>query len=364
MHNSPSSLFAAALALGSAVAQNDMLGVSFAGAAYVLSSTSGTGSLLGASGAGGLNSMARVGGAMISVATNGNVVAIDPATGVATTLVATSPTLDSVRGLAADAAGTLYAIQNGGGPGSVTVPDLLYTIDLGTGVASLIGSASYSGLQGLAIDLAGTLYSFDVGSGSGFGAGLVTIDPVTAASIDVNPAVGGSASEVQCLATSPAGVLFGARNSLFAIDAITGIATLVGSGGYTDLRGIDFLPLASCTLRNGNGINPLACVCATLPVLGTNWTISVTPAASTVLTLVFASFAPLPGPVPLFGGEVLIAPPVVDIGPSGLGVHVVPVPASQTLVGLALYLQGLRVNALPAGLALELTNGQDAVLGL
>ncbi|HEX5051275.1 MAG TPA: hypothetical protein VFZ65_05850 [Planctomycetota bacterium] len=354
-------LFTTASALTTLAAQNDMIGVSFGGASYALSSATGTGALLGSSGLSGLNSMARIGSAIYSV-TNGGVLAlIDPVTGAGIPLVATSPSLNSVRGLATDPNGVLYAVQDGG---STTIPDILYIIDPSTGNATLIGAtAPYSGLQGLAFDAAGTLYAWDVGTGNGIGQGLVVVDPTTGSAFDVNPAVG-NAVDVQCLAVSPGGTLYGARSSLYTIDGLTGVATLVGSGGYTDLRGVEFTGFASCTLRNGTGINPVVCSCATLPVLGTNWDIDVTPDATTVLTFAFAAGSPLPFPVPLFGGEALIAPPVVEIPLTGFGMHSVMLPANPMFIGFPLFVQGLRLNLVPAGLTLELTNAQDAVLGM
>jgi hypothetical protein len=352
-------LVAATCAAGLA-AQNDLRGVSFSGAAFALSSATGTGSSIGPSGAPGLNAMAKVGSQLLSVANNGNLVAIDPITGLASVLVATSPPLLSVRGMATDPAGVLYVLQNGGT--GTTAPDVLYTLDVATGVATLVGTTSHPGLQGLGCDLIGTLYSWDVGSGSGFGAGLVTIDPVTAASTDVDPSTGNSV-DVQCLAVSPAGVLYGARNSLYTIDTVTGAPTLVGAGGYTDLRGIEFVPGAGCAVFNGNQINPVVCNCATAPVLGASWDLTVTPAPATVLTLVFLALTPLPAPVPLFGGEALVAPPIVDIGSTGLGTHSVALPPNASFAGLALYAQGLRLNGGAGGLTLELTNGIAATLG-
>jgi hypothetical protein len=251
----------------------------------------------------------------------------------------------------------LYVIDNGGT--GTTAPDELFVVDVATGTATLIGNASHSGLQGLAIDFTGTIFSWDVGSGSGIGVGLVTIDATTGASTDVDPSTG-NAVDIQCLAISPTNVLYGARNALFTLDPTTGVATLVGSGGYSDLRGVEFTGAASCSTFNGNQVNPNVCACATAPVLGTNWDVTVTPAPTTVLTLAFLATAQLPVPVPLFGGEALVAPPIVDIGATGLGTHTLALPASSALAGVSLYLQGLRLDA---SLTIELTNGVAGLLG-
>lgn len=343
-------------------AQNDMIGVAWAGTSYALSSATGVGTTLGASGFTSLNSMANVGGTAVT-ASGGNLVAIDPVTGLGTLLVSTG--LTDLRGMATDPAGNLWAVANGGG---TTVADVLYLIDVGSGTATMIGPTTpYSGIQGLAFDAAGVLYAWDVGSGSGVGAGLVIIDTATGAGTDVNPSVGNSVS-IQCLATSPTGTMYGARAELYVIDTATGIGTLVGSGGYSDLRGIDFVggggPSASCTLRNGTGVNPVVCGCTTLPVLGTVWNVGVTPAANTLATFVFLADMPLPFPVPLFGGEALIAPPAADMPATGPGTHSLALPNNPLFLGFPIFLQGLRLNAVPVGLDLQLTNAQDAIVGL
>jgi len=141
-------------------------------------------------------------------------------------------------------------------------------------------------------------------------------------------------------------------------------ATLKNGAGSSVDQGLFrvFPKIASCTQRNGTGVNPLVCDCATLPVLGTTWDVSVTPAANTLATLVFASPVALPGPFPLFGGEALIAPPVVDFGGTGLGLHSVPLPPELLFVGTEFFLQGMRLNLVGGVLEIELTNAVDAVL--
>jgi hypothetical protein len=87
----------------------------------------------------------------------------------------------------------------------------------------------------------------------------VTIDTGTAAATDVDPAVGGF-TEIQGLAFRADGALFGARDQLFAIDPVTGIATPVGTPfPLVDVYGISFLrglPMAYCT----PSISTLGCI--------------------------------------------------------------------------------------------------------
>jgi hypothetical protein len=52
----------------------------------------------------------------------------------------------------------------------------------------------------------------------------------------------GGGFDFQSLEFAPDGTLFTARNSLHTVDPTTGLETLVGSGGYFDVRGIAFVP--------------------------------------------------------------------------------------------------------------------------
>jgi hypothetical protein len=136
-------------------------------------------------------------------------------------------------------------------------------------------------------------------------------------------------------------------------------ATLRNAAGTAVDQGLfKLLPTgASCTLRNGTGINPVACSCTTLPVLGTTWNIQVTSGPQTFATFVFASDSALPG-LPLFGGELLIGPSVFEVAPS------IALPPSLQFLGLPLSLQGLRLDWNGTEFSLVLTNAQDAVVGL
>jgi hypothetical protein len=164
---------------------------------------------------------------------------IDPHTGISTGGADLGDNIGlgtSIRGLAFSPAGVLFAI-NGSGP--FGAPDELYTIDIATGAASLVGSVGYPGVQGLDFAADGTLYGWDVG-----GAGLVTINPATAASADVNPLVG-DVGAIQALAFAPDGRLYGATNgpsTLVEINRTTGVATLVGPATHLDIRGLVIVP--------------------------------------------------------------------------------------------------------------------------
>jgi hypothetical protein len=145
---------------------------------------------------------------------------------------------------------------------------------------------------------------------------------------------------------------------VFTATLRNGAGTVVSTGVFRITPGG-----ATCALRNGTGINPLVCDCTTLPAIGTNWDLTVTPTANTLATLVFATSAPLSVPLPVFGGEALILPPVVEIPATGIGTHSVALPNNPAFINARLYLQGLRVDAVGGTLTLELTNAIDAVVG-
>ena len=119
---------------------------------------------------------------------------------------------------------------------------------------------------------------------------------------------------------------------------------------------------ASCTLRNGTGISPLACTCATPPALGTTWNIDVSFGPTTVATAAFAAAFPA-GPFPIFNGELLIDP-VSAVSIPGNGTHPVPLPFDVQFLGLEFFVQGIRLDLNGVNIDFQITNAQDAVIGL
>jgi DNA-binding beta-propeller fold protein YncE len=178
------------------------------------------------------NSLTRdAAGVFYSVAANraGDVlITIDTGTGAATQLALLNPLLN-IKAIAYSPSGVLYAVVNLGAGGN----DLLYTIDAATGNETLVGDMGIRGIQGLAFHpVTGDLYAADVS-----GAGLMTVDLATGAATDVNPDVGGA---VQSITVLPDGTIFGVWNDLYSIDPVTGVHTQIATGGYPDLRGVDF----------------------------------------------------------------------------------------------------------------------------
>ena len=343
-----------ALILTASLTAQDLLGVNFAGSVYRVNSLTGAATMIG-TGAAGQNCLARDDSGVFwscrrtgpSLAWIYDLVTINPTTGAATIVHAGAP---DIRGLA-NAGGTMmWAIVNTVA-GSTTSIDQLALIDTATGTVTTIGSIGMAALQGLTVHL-GTLYSWDLQLG------LVTIDMTTGAGTDPFPGAG--AFNGQYLCSHPDGRLIvgpgtGAAG-LHAVDVTTGLTTLIAPlTGASDLRGLDPAGNASCTFRNGSGINPAACTCLTFPTLGTVWNIDVAPGPFTVLTLLFASETQF-GPFPLFGGELLIGGNIVSVG------NQIPLPNLPQYIGYQISVQGVRLDALATGLAIVLTNAQDGVL--
>ncbi len=234
----------------------DMLGVTWDGRVYSLDSSNGTGVLIGPSGTNRLNSMAKdssgtfytVGGPQDNI-----LYTVDPNTGQATRVATLRPWIpgpvfgQSARGMAFGPGDVLYAARDDGS-GRL---DILVTIDTNTGEVSEVGNTQVYGIQGLTY-ANGTLYAWEVGTSEGDGMGLVKVNPNNGEVTDVNPNVGGWV-EVQTLATGPDGRIYGARHNLVVIDVNTGIPEVIGEGGYSDLRGIEFLGGGG---ENCDGRNP------------------------------------------------------------------------------------------------------------
>jgi hypothetical protein len=232
------SAFILILGVAAPAAAQDMVGLSWSGDAYAISSGTGGGAFLGSTGYSQINCMARDGaGTLYAASGNGvpvSIITINPATGAGTLVVVTS--LLSIRGMAF-LGSTLYAINDSSGTGFGV--DDLYSISLATGAATLIGSTGYLGVQGLTA-AGGALYAWEIGSGNCVGAGLITVNTASGAATDVNAAVDNQVCDIQTLCTSNGGGIYAAQSNLYSVDAATGVATFVGGGGYSDLRGIEF----------------------------------------------------------------------------------------------------------------------------
>jgi hypothetical protein len=230
-------------------AQGNLLAVAWTGASSLVDSATGVGTPLGASGAGGLNCLARdpstgifytVGGLQTST-TSSLLYTVNPISGAAMS-TGISLTVSDVRGLAFTPAGICYAIVN-------STPDKLYTINLATGVATLVGLTGSSSIQALASDSSGALFGWAVSPSAAGQASLLTVDPATGATT----VIGNSSASIQALAFSSSGVLYGCNQALYTINTATAATAQVGAGALGDIRGIEFAEPPSVSFVPANG---------------------------------------------------------------------------------------------------------------
>lgn len=201
---------------------------------YVADTSTGTATLVGATGVARLNSLTYANRQLVTAQDgSGSLYTINTSTGAATLLTTVTGTdFDGAVRALAHRDGTFYAIQS---PLSVSQPDSLFAIVGGT--ATRVAVLSRNALQGMTFSDTGTLFAWDLDSG------LVTIDPLTGALADVNPAIGSS---------SPIQTLYFAGNQLyglnsqgsFLIDTTTGQLTSLAPAatGWTDFRGAEAVP--------------------------------------------------------------------------------------------------------------------------
>lgn len=224
-------LLAIPLVLAAAATAQDLIGISFAGDVSILDSHTGNGQLL-AGNAMRCNSMARkdanlwvdVAVGPVGFATRG-LGTLDEHTGVITNVF---PNLGlDIRGLATTGTfNRLMAVVND------TPSDRLVQINLTNGTATTIGFTGFSNIQALTLSL-GQFYAWDTT------AGLLRVDFLTGVATDVDPQLGTGGADIQFLSVMHDGRMLGGRNQLFEVDPATGVATLIGGSGYTDLRGAD-----------------------------------------------------------------------------------------------------------------------------
>lgn len=140
--------------------------------------------------------------------------------------------------------------------------------------------------------------------------------------------------------------------------AIPGMNTENALGGEMPLPGS-----ATCTLRNGTGINPTDYRCRSLPVVGGTWTSTFNTGANTTNTILWASTSPgtLNGIPGITQGEVLISFPNLLFSLVGTGDLSLPVPQLPALFGFTLSTQGARVESV--GTPIVLLNALDVSFG-
>jgi len=160
------------------------------------------------------------------------------------------------------ASGLLYGIQDVGTSGT---QNNLFTINPVTGIGTVVGNTGSSGdLSSLCFSPNGTLYTID--SSGMQNSKLLTLDSITGqvvSSITMNVNLGSAVgmtfdpiSGVAYLADNAPSPASGGTNSVYTIDVLTGVATLVGpTGDIHGISGIAFvtLPEPSSVMLAGIG---------------------------------------------------------------------------------------------------------------
>lgn len=129
-------------------------------------------------------------------------------------------------------------------------------------------------------------------------------------------------------------------------------------------------PRATCSTRNGTGINPLDYQCIDRPILGSMWDSSVfttpTVGALTAATGVVVGFGGATSGSFSSGFEELVLPPFsydIAVG-AELGSHAFKIPPVPALAGLRIATQGLRLElSATFDPIVVLLNAQDLLLG-
>jgi hypothetical protein len=133
--------------------------------------------------------------------------------------------------LAFSSTGVLFATANNG-----SAVDL-FTVNISTGAATLIGPTSATVTTDMAFSPSGTLYAWNISTTNG---GLMTVNTMTGAGTFVT--AGFSALPLTALTFDTTGSLFGASTNLYGINTSTSATTLVGPIGF-DIRGIALAPV-------------------------------------------------------------------------------------------------------------------------
>jgi hypothetical protein len=231
-------LAGAAMALGLAAqgaAAATLYGATYTGATsdlYRLDQTTGAATLVGATGQN-IGDMTNVGQSLVGIdLTNNALWTLNASTGAASNEVSITGTRGTITSIAWDAVShVLYGDTTDAFSGS----DLLYSIDAGTGAATLVGSLGATNLFGLGFSRTGDLFASDASDGF-YGVSIST----GAASL-----IGHSGFTTYDLAARPGdNAMFGAPggSELLRFNTATGGATSVGSfGGNLNIAGLAFL---------------------------------------------------------------------------------------------------------------------------
>ena len=226
---------------GPSRATSELIGVSWFGDFWTIDELSGDATKVATAGSFYFNSGVLVDSrTFVTANRDGEILEFDPVTYNVSPLgsLANLRTND-IRGMAASADGQVFVVTWG-------LPEL-YTLDLQTGVADLVGGLSEY-IQALDFSLDQDLFGWSVALG------LVHIDSQTGQVDDVNSEIVGPI--MQSLAFGPNGRLFGvgqptgdAPEYVYDINPITGAATILSTiDSAPSIRGIAFIPEPSTGL--------------------------------------------------------------------------------------------------------------------
>ncbi len=211
----------------------------FPSSVFTIDEMTGSSKFIGFSGFNGLNSLAIDSTGMLFSAEDAeeqpsNLITINPATGQGKSVALIDLLGENVgfRGLAFSPDDVLFAFN----VNVLTLSKGLYTIDITTGIGTLISNNFNDGIQALDFSPEGILFGWAVDSG------LLTIDTVTGKVVDVNTLEPGTV-KIQSIAFSPDGkTLYGAGDGLYKINIETGVPTLIGGQEEYFFRGIVAVP--------------------------------------------------------------------------------------------------------------------------
>lgn len=236
-------------------ASAQLFGITAAGTVVRIDTATGAGTVIGASG---VDCNAATGDSLGRILVGGGASAaadqiwsIDPATGAGSVLLNTTgrPAGYGIRGMAMGPANALYVVLS---QSSTSAIDTLASINMTTGVYTVIGPTNRADIQSLAFSPSGTLYAVGIIAGGS----LYQLSTTTGAATTIG---GGSfAGDDQALEFLPDGTALACRAGLRSVNLLTGATTLIGASGQTDIRGLAFIGAPACYANcDGSTASPL-----------------------------------------------------------------------------------------------------------
>ncbi|MCC6403812.1 MAG: hypothetical protein IT207_07360 [Fimbriimonadaceae bacterium] len=209
--------------------QANVFGVNFNGEFFRINNVTGSGVSIGPTGQTSLNNLFCWHGSIYTIGPTGRLFKIDPTNGsVSVGTLYDFGGKSDVRATCSDAREEIWAVVDSGSAAA----DELWRIPA-VGQPVFVGLMGSSKIQGLMITFDDRMFAWDV-EATGVG-GLRTVNRLTGATTDVNPALGAAASIQELYAFGNA--IRGIRDELFSLNPTDGSASQIGSGGYTDIRG-------------------------------------------------------------------------------------------------------------------------------